>query len=129
MESVKFGAVALVCLIMLLVLRSWRPEWAPLLRLAAAVVFGGALMGTVGTVITTLRGWSEHMVSDAVWSLLVKTLGLAIITEMAAGICRDSGEASLAAWVETAGKIEILLLTLPLAEEVLTVAKDLMGVG
>ena len=30
---------------------------------------------------------------------------------------------------ETAGKIEILLLTLPLAEEVLTVAKDLMGVG
>lgn len=128
MDAVKLCALGLLCLMALLVLRQWRPEWAPLLRLTAIVVLGGALVGIMGSALSVIRGWSEGILPETVWSLMTKALGLAVITEMAAGICRDSGEMSLASWIETAGKLEILLLALPLAEDVLHVAKELMGV-
>ena len=49
------------------------------------------------------------------------------MTEIAASICRDSGEGGLAGWVEMAGRVEILLLSFPLIRTVLSTVSDLLG--
>jgi stage III sporulation protein AD len=131
MEWARIGGVATIGLTALLILRAYKPEWAPFLRMAVTVVALGLTVGLVSAVLTyitdlaTATGASE----GEGWSLLLKALGVAFLTETAASVCRDSGETGLATWVETAGKLEILLLSFPLIRTVLDTVTELLGMA
>ena len=131
MEGARIGGLALVGLVVLLVLRQYKPEWAVFIRMAVTVVSMGIILSMAGTVITYVTDLTEGTgaLDGATWSLLLKALGIAFLTETAASICRDSGEASLAGWVEMAGKLEILLLAFPLIRTVLDTVATFLGRG
>ena len=61
--------------------------------------------------------------------IILKGLGIVILTQICADICRDSGEGTLASNIETVGKLELLLLSIPLIEEILGTAKTLLEMG
>ena len=87
-----------------------------------------ALASTVLTYITDLASATGALEGEG-WSLLLKALGVAFLTETAASVCRDSGETGLATWVETAGKLEILLLSFPLIRTVMDTVTALLGMA
>ncbi len=128
--SAKLGGIALVALMALLVLRQVKPEWGTLVRMAAAVAAAGIIVGMVSTVLAFARELTDMGgggLAPDTWSILLKALGVAFLSEVAASICRDSGEGGLAGWVEMAGRVEILLLSLPLIRTVLATVADLLG--
>ena len=131
MEWARIGGVATVGLTALLILRAYKPEWAPFLRMAVTVVALGLTVALASTVLT----YNTDLASDTgalegeEWSLLLKALGVAFLTETAASVCRDSGETGLATWVETAGKLEILLLSFPLIRTVMDTVTELLGMA
>lgn len=53
------------------------------------------------------------------FAILFKVMGVALLTELSMGICKDCGENALAVKVEIAGKLVMLLFALPLFEKVL----------
>ena len=129
MGWVKIGGIALTGLSALLILRAYKPEWAVFLRMAVTVVSLGLVLSLAGTVmdsVTDLTAATGALDGES-WTILLKALGLAFLTETAASVCRDSGEAGLATWVETAGKLEILLLSFPLIRTVMDTVADLLG--
>ena len=131
MEGARIGGLALVGLVALLVLRQYKPEWAVFIRMAVTVVSMGIILTMAGTVISYVTDLTEGTgaLDGKTWSLLLKALGIAFLTETAASICRDSGEASLAGWVEMAGKLEILLMSFPLIRTVMETVTDLLAGG
>ena len=64
--------------------------------------------------------------SPAVLAPVVKTSGIAILTRLAAELCRDAGESGIAAFVETAGAACALCAAVPLLETVLTMVTGLL---
>ena len=129
MAGARIGGIALVGLTALLILRAYKPEWAAFLRMAVTAVSLGLVVSLVGTVIslvTDLTTATGALEGDA-WTILLKALGIAFLTETAATVCRDSGEGGLAAWVETAGKLEILLLSFPLIRTVMDTVASLLS--
>lgn len=58
---------------------------------------------------------------------MLKGLGAALITGLCASVCRECGKGSLADLVELAGKLEILLLCLPLIRSVAKTAAALLS--
>ena len=129
MGWVKIGGIALTGLSALLILRAYKPEWAVFLRMAVTVVSLGLVLSLAGTVmdsVTDLTAATGALDGES-WTILLKALGLAFLTETAASVCRDSGEAGLATWVETAGKLEILLLAFPLIRTVMETIKMLLA--
>ena len=72
---------------------------------------------------------TETAEAQAYTAPLLKALGVAVLTHCCGEICRESGESSIATGVETAGKVEILLLSLPLLEELLGIARSLLETG
>ena len=60
---------------------------------------------------------------------LLKALGIAVLTQCCAELCRESGESGVANGVELAGKVEILLLALPLIAEILSTARELLSLA
>ncbi len=61
------------------------------------------------------------------YDILFKALGIGMISQFTAEICRDAGETVLAGRVEFLAKVEIVLLSLPLLRQILSLAKELAG--
>ena len=61
--------------------------------------------------------------------ILLKTLGVCFLTQLSADSCRDAGEGALAAKVELAGKLFIVILALPLFQQIAGSALSLIGGG
>lgn len=121
--------LSLVSLAALVLIRQWKAEWAPFLRIAATVVFFGLILSVAAEVLDSVHALAEGAVPDELWTLLLKALGIAFLTELTSGICRDSGEATLATWVETVGKLELLLLSLPLIRSATELVRQLVTGG
>lgn len=119
-EGLRVGGLALLGLTVLLLLRQQKGEWAPFLRMAVGVLALGGVVTMAGGVLESLQRITEDAGESVgvTVTLLGKGLAVALLTEGAAALCRDSGEGGLATWVELAGKLELLLLALPLMGEV-----------
>lgn len=120
--------LAIPALISVIIIKQWKSDFSALLRVALVILFGSIALGSLSPVIgylKTLLGEEQLLYT----TVLFKALGIGFLAHYAAEICRESGESGLAGGVETVGKIEILLLCLPLTEEILTVAKDLLALG
>ena len=99
------------------------------MKLAAAVVFLGILLGMA----VPLLSWIREMLSAGAVSeyaeLLLGALGIAVVTGTCADLCRECREPTVASYVEMAGRLEILILTIPLIKEILGTVGQLPGVG
>ena len=78
--------------------------------------------------VISLSGEGESIVSE-VFSLMLKVLGVALVSRFCADICRDCGENTLACGVESVGRIVMVSMTLPMVLEILDGAARLMDVS
>lgn len=118
--------LAVVGLCAATVIKQWKSEWLPLLRVGLAVLFGIVAIGAAAPLVRYLEQLLElHGLSDYA-TVLMKALGIAVLTQCCADICRECGETSAALGVELTGRVELLLLAIPLMEEVLETARQLL---
>ena len=97
------------------------------MKITASVVFFGAVLALAVPLFTYV---GELMSGSALgdWqTLLFGAFGTALVSHITAEICRDSGESSLAGFAELAGKVEILLLCVPLVKAILEEVEALVG--
>ena len=60
---------------------------------------------------------------------LLKSMGISLLSSTAADLCRDSGESAVATKLELLGKCEIIVLSIPLLKELLSLAEELMRIS
>ncbi len=127
MEVEKLAVFAVICAILVIILRSSRPEQGAILSVMAAVLLLFWLLGDILPLLEEIHQMADQFqFGEERWQILMKTLGICFLTQTAGDICRDSGESSLAAKVELAGKTAVLLLCLPLFRELLSTAIGLI---
>ena len=61
--------------------------------------------------------------------LMLKALGVAMVSRFCADICRDCGEGTLANGVESVGKIVMVLLSLPVLAQILERTSEILDIG
>ena len=116
----SLGIGLIVC-----VVRGQSREIAPLASSAAAVILMGALLKyalplveEIKTISSSFSGTGEYA------ALILKALGVALTAGTCADVCRDCGENAVAAKIDSAGRIGILLLALPVLRSVIEVIKE-----
>lgn len=67
--------------------------------------------------------------SNDIYTLLLKSLGICIVTNLAIDICKDANQNALSSVVLIAGKVSILLLSIPLLQELFNVITQLINRG
>ena len=96
---------------------------------SAALRIGGGVL-IFGAVLLVLRQNTEALrgilvIGEAggevgsAFSLMLKALGVALLSRFCADFCKDCGESGLASGVESMGKIVTVSLSLPLLSEIL----------
>lgn len=125
MDVAKIAAAGILTVIIYSFIRQLKPEFASLVVLGGCAVILLAIAErfleasqTVNTMLE-LAGIEEKNVS-----ILMRSLGICVVTQFAADICYDNSSSSTAAAVELAGRVGALILALPMLQ---TVAKLALG--
>lgn len=129
MTVLKLCMVALLILAGSTVIRQWKSDFMPLVRIGATVLFGALLIASARPLLSLITSLGNRAGASQYIETILKGLGIALLTQISSDICRDSGEASLAGHIDTVGKLELLLLCVPLIEEILGVAERLLTMG
>ena len=127
MDTVKICGVAVVCITIFSIIKAYNPSFEIPMRLSATVLFLGVIFGAAGPVIVFVRGMMAEGETERFASSVVTAFGIAFLTQICAEVCRDCKEASIASYVETVGRVEILLLCLPLIKEILQAVDKLLS--
>lgn len=113
-ELIRITAVGIMGGLLALTLRRQKPEIALLISLITSVIIAGQVIAGVGELAGQLADIVAECGMDIKYfSVCIKAVGLAYISQFAAEILRDGGETAVASKVEAAGKVAILLLTMP----------------
>lgn len=102
-------------------IRSQHPQIASAVALAAgiaALMLSSTDIRQVSETIESLESYAKKSGVEHV--RLLKLCGVAVISEFASDVCRDSGEASLARRIDTGVRIAILASALPSVAEILS---------
>jgi len=115
MEILQIVALGLVAALLLVILRQQRPEMALQLSLAAGVAIFLLLISRIQAVLQVLEdlAFRAH-INPFYLSAILKVIGIAYIAEFGAQVCRDAQEGAVAAKIEMAGKILIMLVAVPI---------------
>ena len=120
-------SLCLVCAIMALTLRKYNPEIAMLISLGAGVIIAGLIIARAAPIADKMSALlSAAKMNGEYSSVLFKSLGICFICQFASDSCNDEGERALASKIELAGKISVVVLSLPLLEKIIQTALDLL---
>lgn len=117
-------AVAAACIIA--ALKSLRPELASTAAALTGTVIFVYIVEGISPFIDFIKGVADKGNVTGYFVVMLKALAISLCCRMSADICRDCGESSLASKVELAGKVGIVIISLPTVEQLLNIAKDLM---
>ncbi len=126
-EIVKIIGVAFVTAISAILLRGTKPELSFAVTVTGIIVI---LLYVVDALQSTLQIFQSIAqttgIENGLVKLLVKIVGVGYLTEFGAGILRDFGSNAVADKVVLAGKITIVVLSLPVLEGLLTMLKGFL---
>lgn len=118
---------AIIAAILVITIKSERPEIALLISMAAGVTLLIFVISKISTVISVFDQLTSRTNIDMIYlNNILKIIGIAYITEFGAQICKDVGEGNLASKVELAGKIFILIEAIPIILALLNVVISIM---
>ena len=126
-DALKVAAVGAAAALCAVVVRKNVRELGLALALAAGAVILAFALGAAGSVLAFMeRLGALAGQSPAVLEPVFKTVGIALVTRVAAEVCRDAGEGGIASSVEIAGAVLALFVALPLLEAVLETVAGLL---
>ncbi|HCJ57073.1 MULTISPECIES: stage III sporulation protein AD [Lutispora] len=115
MNIMQIVALGIVAAILAIVLKEYRPELAMQVSIAAGLIIFISMLSKFTQVLEVLKSYAVKAEVDILYfSIILKVIGIAYITEFGAQVCRDSGEGSIASKIEFAGKVLIMAIAVPI---------------
>lgn len=118
---------AVACAVIIASLKGFGQEFANIAAAVAGIVIFVYVLEGLIPFISFIKGVSEQSGSGNYFSLMLKALAISICCRMSAEICRDCGETSLASRVELAGKAGIVIISIPVIRQLLSIAEDMIN--
>ena len=121
-------AAALTAVTLALTLRPQSAHFALLVSFLAGALLLGTAITEAAPVFSTLSALCDRAAMDEQFvSALIKAVGIALCTQLTADACRDAGESGVAHKVELCGRVLIAVVSLPVFEEVISLADSLFS--
>lgn len=110
-----------------LLLKDKNRTFAIILSIAGGCLLFAIVSSELGEIIKSISDISNSVTSTAPYiKLMLKVLGITLITQFVSDICRDNGESALASMTEAVAKIIVVSIVLPLFETVISIVSGLV---
>ena len=120
MDIIKIIGIGLIALIIIMILRQYKPEFVIYISLIAGALILYFIMNRLSGLINLLTNLSSKISNgNAFLEILIKITGIAFLTEFAVSICKDSGESAIANKIDLGGKVIIISMSIPIISSLL----------
>lgn len=115
LDIVKIIGVGLTALIIIIVIKQYKPEFTVYISIIAGAIILLMVMDKLAGIVNLLSNLTSKMgTGSAFLKILLKITGIAILTEFAVSVCADSGETAIASKIDLGGKIIIVSISIPI---------------
>ena len=122
MEIIKIIGIALIALIIIILLKQYKPEFVLYVSLIAGVLILFLVIDELTGIVKLIQSIADKAsINSQFLSILLKITGIAFLSEFAVSICKDSGEAAIASKVELGSKIIIISMSIPIISTLLEI--------
>jgi len=127
MDIVKIIGIGLIALIIIIILKQYRPEFAIYVSIITGILILILVMDKLTGIIGLLNSLANKSnINKDFLLILIKITGITLLTEFAVSICKDSGESAIANKIDLGGKVIVMAMSVPIISVVLeTVLKIL----
>lgn len=124
---IKIIAVGIISLIIIIILKQYKPEFVVYVSIITGIIILFMVIGKFTAIVNILTSLSEKAgVGSQFLKILLKITGIAILTEFAVSICRDSGETAIASKIDLGGKIIIISISIPIITALLELVLNIL---
>ena len=122
MEIIKIIGIAFIALIIIIMLKQYRPEYAVFISILTGVLILFLVMDKLTGIINLIQSIQDkYSINTQFIAILIKITGIAFLSEFAVSICKDSGEAAIASKIELGSKIIIISMSIPILSNLLEI--------
>ena len=120
MEILQVVGLCIVATVIIIVLKTQRPEIAIQISILTGIVVFFIVLGKLSAVLDLLNSYAKKVSIDMAYiNILLKIIGIAYIAEFGAEVCKDAGESAIASKIELAGKVVIIVMSVPIMTSML----------
>ena len=122
MEIIKIVGIALIALVIIIMIKQYRPEYAIFISILTGILILILVMDRLTGIINLIQSIEDKFsINTQFIALLIKITGIAFLSEFAVSICKDSGEAAIASKIEIGSKIIIISMSIPIISSLLEI--------
>ena len=115
MEVIKIIGIGLIALILIIILKQYKPEFVIYVSLIAGALILTLTFSKIFGIIELINSLSSKVsINQEFIKLLIKITGIAILTEFAVSICKDTGETAIASKIDMGGKVIMVSMSVPI---------------
>ena len=127
MEILKIAALALCAVMIIVLVKNYKPEFGIFVAIGCSVLILYFLVDSLKYAFSYMSQLYDKLdYGKTYFPIIIKVLAIAYITELTSQLCKDAGESSIASKVELAGKIIIFCVAIPVFISILNLVEQLL---
>lgn len=122
------AGIAIISSGLIILLKQYKSEYAFAATVVSGIVILSYLIISSADIFEKIEKFFYYgNLNSGDFTILIRCLGICILTKTASEMCRDFGQGSIASKVDFAGKIFILIAAAPLFEKILEIIEMLIN--
>ena len=127
MDIIRIIGIGLIALIIIILLKQYKPEFAIYISLLTGALILLLLTDQLSRIVNLVQSIAvKANVNSQFLSLLIKITGIAFLSEFAVSLCKDSGEGAIASKIELGSKIIIISMSIPIISSLLEIILQIL---
>ena len=127
MEIIRIIGIGLIALIIIILLKQYKPEFAIYISLLTGALILLLLTDQFAGILNLIQSIAgKANINSQFLALLIKITGIAFLSEFAVSICKDSGEGAIASKIELGSKIIIISMSIPIISSLLEIILQIL---
>ena len=128
MDIFKLAGLSAITALLSLTVRSIRPEMGLQTALAGGLIILFMAVSELSGITERIRELTASFgLDESIPALILKAAGIAYMTDISAGVCRDAGESALAVKTEICGRLMLLAAAMPMLTDLARILIGLIG--
>lgn len=127
MNIFKIGIIGIIATVLLIVIKKESPHISILISTVTGVLIFFMIITGLDEVFSSLFNIIKQLdVRFDYIGVILKIIGISYISEFCSQICIDSGQSAIASKIELGGKVCIIIISIPIINDLLDVITKLM---
>lgn len=128
MNILGLCVAVIIAAVLSVMLKKYNPEISMLVAVGAGVVVFALILSKISPALTQVSNLLTRAGMPVEYGgILLKSLGICFLCQFSSDACKDAGQSALASKVELAGKLMIVLIALPMIEDITQTAVGIIG--